>query len=215
MRQPRFISLPLLVLALLSACNQTSQPAPEAAPLNVTDSAQIVSAAAPAPGALRSLAATPTVVPEPTCIPYATRTAHMVHISGFAGDSQVTFEMLRLGKQSILTTDLSLTDGATSVGLESFLSAYYIVRATGKQTGQTAQAKLYVPCDFDPPSVTINQASGQTDPTLGSPINFTAVFSEAVTGFGGSDVTLEGTAGATTAAVTETAPTTAPPTTWR
>jgi hypothetical protein len=53
----------------------------------------------------------------------------------------------------------------------------------------------------DRPSVTINQQSGQADPTNSSPINFTVVFSEAITGFTGSDVTLTGTAGATTAAV--------------
>jgi hypothetical protein len=57
-----------------------------------------------------------------------------------------------------------------------------------------------------PPSVTINQASGQDDPTTNSPINFTVVFSKPVTGFSSSDVTLSGTAGATTAVVTEIAP---------
>ena len=35
--------------------------------------------------------------------------------------------------------------------------------------------------DITPPTVTINQAGSQTDPTNGSPINFTVVFSEAVT----------------------------------
>ena len=52
------------------------------------------------------------------------------------------------------------------------------------------------------PTVTINQASGQTDPTASSPINFTAVFSETVTGFETGELTLSGTAGATTATVT-------------
>ena len=52
-------------------------------------------------------------------------------------------------------------------------------------------------------SVTINQASGQADPTGTSPINFTVVFSSSVTGFTGSDVTITGTAGGTkTATVT-------------
>lgn len=60
--------------------------------------------------------------------------------------------------------------------------------------------------DTTPPAVTINQASGQPDPTAASPINFTAQFSEPVTGFDGSDITLSGTAGATTATVTEIAP---------
>jgi subtilisin-like proprotein convertase family protein len=56
------------------------------------------------------------------------------------------------------------------------------------------------------PSVTINQASGQEDHTADSPIHFTAVFTEPVTDFTDSDVTLSGTAGATTAVVTEIAP---------
>jgi HYR domain/Secretion system C-terminal sorting domain len=53
-----------------------------------------------------------------------------------------------------------------------------------------------------PPTVTINQAVTQVDPTVISPINFTVVFNEAVTGFATGDVTLSGTAGATTATVT-------------
>ena len=53
------------------------------------------------------------------------------------------------------------------------------------------------------PTVTINQASGQADPTSTSPINFTVVFSAAVTGFATGDVTITGTAGGTkTATVT-------------
>ena len=59
-----------------------------------------------------------------------------------------------------------------------------------------------------PPNVTINQAAGQADPMFGSPIRFSVVFSEPVTGFGNGtgDVTLGGTAGATTAVVSEIAP---------
>jgi hypothetical protein len=52
------------------------------------------------------------------------------------------------------------------------------------------------------PTVTINQAIGQDDPTSSSPINFTVVFSESVTGFATGDVTLSGSAGATTGTVT-------------
>jgi hypothetical protein len=53
-----------------------------------------------------------------------------------------------------------------------------------------------------PPTVTINQAAAQADPTAASPINFTVVFNETVTGFTTGDVTISGTAGATTATVT-------------
>jgi|GEM_PF-2197899 len=47
--------------------------------------------------------------------------------------------------------------------------------------------------DFDPqPTVTIDQAAGQADPTNTSPIHFTATFSEAVSGFDYQDVLLTG-----------------------
>ena len=52
------------------------------------------------------------------------------------------------------------------------------------------------------PTVTIDQAAGQADPTNASPINFTVVFNEAMSEFVTGDVTLSGTAGATTAIVT-------------
>ncbi len=50
-------------------------------------------------------------------------------------------------------------------------------------------------------TVTINQSSDQADPSSVSPIKFSAVFSKPVTGFIDSDVTIGGTAGATTAVV--------------
>ena len=56
--------------------------------------------------------------------------------------------------------------------------------------------------DTTSPTVTINQAAGQADPANVSPINFSVVFSEPVADFATSDVTLSGTAGATTATVT-------------
>jgi hypothetical protein len=60
------------------------------------------------------------------------------------------------------------------------------------------------PRDRTPPSLTINQAATQADPTSSAPLHFTAKFSEAVSGFTSSDVRLTGTAGATSATVTDT-----------
>jgi hypothetical protein len=51
------------------------------------------------------------------------------------------------------------------------------------------------------PTVTLNQAAGQPDPTTTSPINFTVAFSETVTGFTSPDVTYTGTAFATTSTI--------------
>jgi len=50
-------------------------------------------------------------------------------------------------------------------------------------------------CATTAPLVTINQAATQADPTSTSPIVFTAVFDQPVTGFATGDVTLSGTAG--------------------
>lgn len=51
--------------------------------------------------------------------------------------------------------------------------------------------------DTIPPSVTIDQASGQSDPTSSQPVNFTVVFSEPVVGFSASGVSTTGSAGGT------------------
>ena len=56
--------------------------------------------------------------------------------------------------------------------------------------------------DNTAPTVTIEQASGQSDPATSSPINFTVAFNESVTGFATGDITLGGTANPDTATVT-------------
>ncbi|MFN8384345.1 MAG: sortase [Anaerolineales bacterium] len=61
--------------------------------------------------------------------------------------------------------------------------------------------------DSNAPTVTINQAAGQADPTNLAPINFTVEFSETVTGFTDTDIAIVSTAGAVTAAITGTGPT--------
>jgi CSLREA domain-containing protein len=60
--------------------------------------------------------------------------------------------------------------------------------------------------DTTPPTVTINQAAGQTDPAISSPINFTLIFNEPVTGVSAGDVQLSGTAGANAFTISEIAP---------
>jgi len=73
---------------------------------------------------------------------------------------------------------------------------------TGNSNTASTSTDNSVLYDVTAPTVTINQAAGQVDPSNTSPINFTVVFSESVTGFTGADVALTGTAGATTAVVT-------------
>jgi hypothetical protein len=71
----------------------------------------------------------------------------------------------------------------------------------------TTDATLTV--DTVAPTVTINQAATQVDPTSTSPILFTAVFSEAVTGFTGADISFTGSTatGTKSATVSGTGPT--------
>jgi hypothetical protein len=73
--------------------------------------------------------------------------------------------------------------------------------AAGNTNNASSSSDASVTFDNASPTVTIDQAAAQADPTSGSPILFTVVFSEPVLGFTAGDVTLGGTAGATAAAV--------------
>src|SRR5437867_13356881 len=69
--------------------------------------------------------------------------------------------------------------------------------AAGNLNTASTSTDNRVSFDTPPPTVTSNQAAGQADPTSASPINFTVVFSEPVSGFTGTGVTLSGSAGGT------------------
>ncbi|MCE5324382.1 Ig-like domain-containing protein [bacterium] len=75
---------------------------------------------------------------------------------------------------------------------------------TNEESTSTDNVVQYYYSGDTAPSVLVNQATWQSDPTENTTIHFTAVFSEIVTGFTDSDVVLDGTAGATTASVTST-----------
>ncbi len=96
--------------------------------------------------------------------------------------------------------DVSFTFQTTAVLIGQVITT----TATDNTTNDTSEfsACSIVTGDVSLPSVTINQAVGQSDPATSAPINFTVVFSESVNGFQTGDVTLSGTAGATTAVVT-------------
>src|SRR5206468_3961455 len=69
--------------------------------------------------------------------------------------------------------------------------------AAGNSNTASTSTDNTVSFDNVAPTVTINQAGGQADPTNASPINFAVVFSDAVSGFTSADVTIGGTAGGT------------------
>ena len=103
------------------------------------------------------------------------------------------------GSGTTRTVTISGITGNGTLGIA--LDRGHGLRFGGKH-GNWSKAKYHIPVDNTAPTVTINQAAGQADPTMNSPINFTVVFSKAVTDFATGDVTLSGTAGATTAVVT-------------
>jgi Bacterial Ig domain len=98
-----------------------------------------------------------------------------------------------------LTTAVNCDDQAVPDGA----FRYQVTAIRGTWTAVSALSNTVV-IDSTAPTVTINQAAGQADPTNASPVNFTVVFSESVTGFTSTDITFIGTAGATTATVTGT-----------
>jgi hypothetical protein len=75
-----------------------------------------------------------------------------------------------------------------------------------KDTPQTKRSivtlnALLAAVEVTAPTVMVEQAAGQSDPTTVSPVLFTATFSENVIGFRASNVLLSGTAGATAVTV--------------
>jgi hypothetical protein len=118
-----------------------------------------------------------------------------VTINGTAGGTKT---VAVTGGPSVFTVAVS---GMTSSG--TVIATIPAGRATDAAgNGNTASTSTdntvtFAPADTTAPTVTINQAAGQADPTSTTPITFTAVFSEPVSGFTGSDVTINGTAGGT------------------
>jgi hypothetical protein len=97
----------------------------------------------------------------------------------------------------------------SDTGVPNGLHSYTVTAKFQSWTATSAAASVTVNGDTTPPTVTINQAAGQADPTNSGTVNFTVVFSESVTGFTGSDVAIGGTGtGGTKAATVTGGPTT-------
>ncbi len=100
------------------------------------------------------------------------------------------------------TIDVTVNTGAGDGTLRlDVIAAATIADLRGNDYNSNFVSGQTYEIDKTVPTVTLNQASAQDDPTKTSPINFTVVFSEVVTGFAGGDVTLTGRAGPTTAIV--------------
>src|SRR5258705_8081226 len=111
-------------------------------------------------------------------------------------------EVTRLSLTGVQPSSTVGARGSTIAGAAILSTPAGVATANGSTNTASTSTDNTVTYDITPPTVTVNQAASQADPTGGSPINFTAVFSQTVTGFTGSGVTLGGTAGVTTAVVT-------------
>ena len=89
------------------------------------------------------------------------------------------------------TYNVAVTGMTTSGTVIASIAAGVATDAAGNGNAASTSTDNTVTWDVTAPTVTINQAAGQADPTNASPINFTVVFSESVTGFDRADVTLE------------------------
>jgi len=110
-----------------------------------------------------------------------------------------------------LPTNLTLSSAGVISGTPTASGTFnFTITATDSSTGvgPYAGSQAYSITINDNTLVTIDQAVGQVDPTNGSPINFTVVFNQAVTGFATGDVSFTGSTvgGTLTGTVTEIAP---------
>jgi hypothetical protein len=134
-------------------------------------------------------------------------------VTGFAtGD--VTVSGTAPGTKTATVTGSGATYNIAVTGMTgpgtviATIAAGVATNSTGNPNSASTSTDNTVTYDNVAPSVTINQAVGQADPANNSPINFTVVFSEAVTGFATGDVTVSGTApGTMTATVSGSGPT--------
>lgn len=107
------------------------------------------------------------------------------------------------GSGAIYTVEVSGMSAAGTV-IASIPAGAAEDAATNASTASTSTDnevtfQLVDPGDMTPPTVTVDQAVGQADPTSTSPILFDVVFSEPITDFTAGDLSITGTAGATTA----------------
>ncbi len=91
----------------------------------------------------------------------------------------------------------SNTTVVTTSGAFDLTDTQHLITASQAELGKSESPKTAataIVIDTAAPTVTINQAAGQDDPTVGLPIHFTVAFSEPVADFDGADVALAGTA---------------------
>ena len=124
-------------------------------------------------------------------------------VAGFGGNTSGTINGYTATSMTLSSYSGSGADPQLGQHYRTGVTSFSSTNWSGSSTGAWATIDAAVLADTTAPTVTINQAAGQTDPTGSSTINFTVVFSESVNDFATGDVTISGTAGGTkTATVT-------------
>ncbi|HVE58033.1 MAG TPA: FG-GAP-like repeat-containing protein [Pyrinomonadaceae bacterium] len=129
-------------------------------------------------------------------------------VTGFNNaDISLTGSTANIGSASITVTGSGAVYNVAVSGLTSnggFVTAAVRSQAAsdgaGNQSVASTSTDNVVTLDNTSPTVTLNQAVGQVDPTSVLPINFTVVFSEPVTGFDSTDISFTGSSVSTTQA---------------
>ena len=109
-------------------------------------------------------------------------------IAGTAGATTVT--LAKTPGQPVYTATVSGMARSGTVIIS--LPANKVTDEQGNPNPASTSVDNTVTYNAPPPTVTINQSSGQADPTNAGPITFTVAFSTPVTGFTASDVDLSG-----------------------
>ncbi|MEZ4888537.1 MAG: hypothetical protein R3E32_27685 [Chitinophagales bacterium] len=132
-------------------------------------------------------------------------TANDVQLSGTANPTTVIVTEIAPNDGTTFQVEVSgmNTDGTVIAAIPQGVVVNALGAANLASTSTDNVVDFYL---SNPPLVTINQAANQVDPTFAENVHFTAVFSESVFGFDGSDVDLSGTANPSMAVVTEIAP---------
>ena len=119
-----------------------------------------------------------------------------------SGSSFYSAEAIIIVTGSGTTYNVAVSNVVSDGGVvRAYINYYAAVDALGNASTASSSTDNAVTIDNVAPTVSINQAVGQSDPVSMQPINFTVLFSENVSGFDASDVSLAGSTADVSAAI--------------
>lgn len=136
----------------------------------------------------------------------STFTSSGITLGGTTGANLVS--IIQLAPNDGTTFDIAVSGMTANGDVTASIPAGNVSDLVGNSNNASTSVDNTVTFDNTLPSVTVEQAAGQTDPTNTSPINFTATFSQPIdtSTFTASDITLGGTANPATAVINEITP---------